>query len=556
MTVDRVVYAVLHVDPEVVRGMDAAVADRPDACSVLLRRPTMTGEVSTLATLATGVGPLRHGVHTRLVPAEGRTEGLGEAMKAADLRPRTSRDTAAPFIWNRLADRGITTAAIGWPLVEAQDDDRVMELGMSNLLRIAAENETMPGDAALGAIRGGIESRPDLRCICLHAWLREGVPDTESADSDDDGDDLATEDETADEGGPVRLDDEQKVAVVLSWIEAVAKVSEATHVLAVLLGPRIGRHLLIGPRAAGVDVAFGMPQAGVPTVLALLGEPTAADLPGRSILSEGEGDDEARPSKAWSIEGGPLSPPDFTEAIARVRRGEAPPLLEQVVRRHLSETFWVGLSEGDGTTALDAARVLVELGGDPINRIRLILALMATGGRAEAIAEVQRLGEEHPDSPLSRLARTLAPVGLSDEEVGVILDETPFDELPGPLARGIWGRAAARIGRDDDALDALWRLIAGGYALNHDRLGFATLAVKRNQGQDAQRAVLATRGMTGLATGPEGRPRTGVALLRAQALSRAGRTPAAVALLEQFLEHHPLEEQAAVMLKKLRGNED
>ena len=99
---------------------------------------------------------------------------------------------------------------------------------------------------------------------------------------------------------------------------------------------------------------------------------------------------------------------------------------------------------------------------------------------------------------------------------------------------------------------ALWRLVIAGYAMNQDRLSFARLAVDRNQEQDAQRAVLATRGMTGLASGREGRPRVGVALLRAKALSLSGRQPAAIRLLEQFVEHHPLEEQAVNALDGLR----
>ena len=146
----------------------------------------------------------------------------------------------------------------------------------------------------------------------------------------------------------------------------------------------------------------------------------------------------------------------------------------------------------------------------------------------------------------------MAPMGASDQEVGEILDRLPAESLPGPLARGVRARAAARIGSDDEALEGLWRLITSGYALNHDRLSLATLAVKRNEGPDAQRAVLAMRGMSGLGTGPDGLPRSGVVLLRAKALELTGRHAAAIALLQNFNERHPLEEQVAVVLKRLR----
>ena len=62
------------------------------------------------------------------------------------------------------------------------------------------------------------------------------------------------------------------------------------------------------------------------------------------------------------------------------------------------------------------------------------------------------------------------------------------------------------------------------------------------------------RGMSGLNTGPDGRPRTGVILLRAKALDLAGRREQAIAVLEDFVARFPLEEQVVEMVKALKSN--
>lgn len=557
MTTERVVFAVLHVDGDAARGLPSAIADRQDVGAAMLRRPTIANDISTIASLVTGARPSRHGAFTRLIPAEGRTEGQpesrGPAMVEADLRPRSSRDLGAPVVWNRLASRGIVSAAIGWPFVEMQDDDHVLELGMNSLMSIASENEVTAAEAMLGAIRGGIESRPELACLCLYGWFREGAAeDSSDEDSDADADADADADGGDEDERPAGVTGEQKAAVIVSWLDAVRTVSEATQMVVVMVAPRIGRFLVFGPHAASVADGWGQMAAAVPTVLAMLGEPPATDLPGQPLF---EDDADHGPSAGgWAIEGGTLTPPDFAPAIARVTAGEGGDLLRSVVVRHLTQALWIGISDGDAAAAVDAGRRLIEIDPSPPNHLRLILAHLAAGQVAEAVKQVDHLKASHPDSVVTDIATTLQPLRATDDEVGAVLDRHPFASLPGPLVRGVWARAAARIGRRDEALDGLWRLIIGGYALNHDRLAFATLAVERNEDQDAARAALATRGMTGLGVGAAGRPRTGVALLRARALDLSGRRPAAVALLERFVERHPLEEQAVVMLKKLREN--
>jgi hypothetical protein len=371
------------------------------------------------------------------------------------------------------------------------------------------------------------------------------VENDAEADASDEGDDAVGERKATPSA-------EEMAAGILGWLDAVRHLTGADHALVAMLGPRIGRYLLIGPRAAGLDTSFAMMPAAVPTVLDLLGEPAASDLPGQSLLAGGDSDDVTPARPSWSIEGGETRTVDFAPSIARVLAGEGGPLLEQVVRRHLTQSHWAAISEGNGEAAVGAATSLVEMEPDAQNLFRLLLAQLTADRSPDAVLTAHRLRAEHPDSPLADLVMVMPPMGTPDQEIDRILDRLPAESLPGPLARGVRSRAAARLGRDDEALEGLWRLITSGYALNHDRLSFASLAVKRNEGLDAQRAVLAMRGMSGFGRGPDGRPRSGVVLLRAKALELTGRHAAAIALLENFIEQHPLEEQVVVALKRLR----
>lgn len=560
MSTDRVAFVVLQVDGDVARAMGAMAAERDGVGVAQVRRPTVTNDPATLGTLVTGVNPLRHGAFTRQVPALGATQGSSPAMVEADLRTRNSRDFGAPTIWNRLSSRGVRTAVVGWPYDETRDDEQVHELGMRSVMGFARQNELTGPQAMLGAVKAMVEAEPEIGCVCVHGWYRDRGGADRSDEDATEGD--TVEDDTAD-ADENDLGDEEKTPDdvargkgerVFGWFEALQEVSSSTHLLAILVAPRIARLILLGPRADGLDGSLPTLNSAVPTVLSLLGQPPAGDLPGRSIVeSDGaEASDSGPSGSTWSIEGGETRPPDFDPSIARVLAGEGGDLLRQTVVRHLVQRHWIGLSQGKPSESIDAARRLVELNDSSVNRLRLVLSMIGTQESGQVSEEIAKLRERHPDSTITHLVSTLPVMRPSEEEVSAVLDRVPYEGLKGWLPRGVWARAAARAGRKDEAMMALWRLIIAGYAMNQDRVTFAKLAVERNQEHDAQRAVLATRGMNGLAAGREGRPRVGVALLRAKALTLAGRQPAAIRILEQFVKHHPLEEQAVKALEGLQ----
>ncbi len=565
MSTDRVAYVVLHVDGDVARAMSAVVKEHEMVGMGQLRRPTLTNQPSNLATLATGARPLRHGAFTRLVPAEGDSKSSNKAMVEAGLRFRTSRDFGAPTIWNRLASRGVSSAVVGWPYAETKDDDLIREVSLGSLMALAKKEGISVPEATLGVIRGAVETRPEIGCICVHAWFRRGSSEEDVVEEDaeeestqaltiDDDSEFEEGDEAEDEKA-VDAATREKVDEILGWLDAVGRQSSAKHLLAVLVAPRIGRYVLFGPHGTAIDgQLLGAPLAA-PIVLALLGQSPASDLVKQSII-KGEAEADGSGASGWSIEGGVLSPPDFDPSIQRVIDGEGGPLLRRNIVQYLTQRNWIGISDGDPAVAVEAGRRLLEIDDSAATRFSLVLAIAASGDATEAVKEIERLGEAHPDSVLVDLVNTLPALQRSDEEIAEVLDRIPLEKVPTALGKGVWARAAARIGRDADAMTGLWRLIMSGYALNSDRITFARLAVKRNEGVDASRAALATRGMTGLVSNKDGRPRTGVALLRAKALTLAGRRPAAIRVLEQFTRHHPLEEQAVKMLEAIRRDAD
>ena len=86
-----------------------------------------------------------------------------------------------------------------------------------------------------------------------------------------------------------------------------------------------------------------------------------------------------------------------------------------------------------------------------------------------------------------------------------------------------------------------------------DRIQFARLAMARQQPGDARRAALVLRSLgTNPGTGPQGKPRSDLMVLRARALAASGAPKAAVSVLKGFLEKFPMEPKATAALDEIR----
>ena len=162
---NRVLFVVTSVDLDQLQQVKALVEQRDDLRSLPIRRPSIYDPTTTVATAMTGVDPFRHEVHTLLVPRPEAGADEAEPPETSDAGPsrlqfRTSRMAGAPFIWNRLASRGISSLVVNLPLTPAQDDDRVAEVPTAVVNRVMTQRGIEPLETILGILRGGIDQRP------------------------------------------------------------------------------------------------------------------------------------------------------------------------------------------------------------------------------------------------------------------------------------------------------------------------------------------------------------------------------------------------------------
>ena len=172
----------------------------------------------------------------------------------------------------------------------------------------------------------------------------------------------------------------------------------------------------------------------------------------------------------------------------------------------------------------------------------------------EELAEVVgRIRADHADAPETRLLALVPGTNAEDAEIDAVLDEVPFKQVPIMLVRVLWSRQAMRRGRNEEAMAASWWLISAGLAATQARVQFARLAMARQQPGDAKRAAMVLRSLgTNPGTGPQGKPRSDLMVLRARALAASGAPKAAVSVLEGFLRKFPMEPKATAALEELR----
>jgi Flp pilus assembly protein TadD len=219
-----------------------------------------------------------------------------------------------------------------------------------------------------------------------------------------------------------------------------------------------------------------------PTVLALLGLPAAADMPGRILLEGLDGVDDIPRIPSWEREDGEcgMHPPGM-----RVDPEEARAVLRQLVD--------LGYVDPPGEDDEKTRRDTVDC-----NRMQLAQSLASWRDFAGAIAELDRLEGESRSSDATRILRAHCLLGLRR------LDEAER-ELASVAAGGRTTESTALLrasilmafGRHADAVDALRALVGGGSpacarADALSMLGRALLALGRGEeAEESLRAALA-----------------------------------------------------------------
>ena len=106
----KVAHVVIRLETEALSAIPAALEERSETKMVTIMRQATLTWPCLCATTFTGTSPLRHDVHTLMVPRTDRSED------ESPLRFRSSLDSGAPFLWDRVAARGRKSLVINLPL--------------------------------------------------------------------------------------------------------------------------------------------------------------------------------------------------------------------------------------------------------------------------------------------------------------------------------------------------------------------------------------------------------------------------------------------------------
>jgi hypothetical protein len=560
--VHRTLVAIVQLGFDEMRGIDPLIKDLDDTSACNLLRTTTAGWITNLASLITGAPATRHQIHTALVPDDSEEGADYEEGNSSGLQFRTSRMTGAPFVWNRLASRGIHSLAVNFPFRPANDDELVGEIPINFIAYQAHQKQVPHQDALIAFVRGTVAKNPGIQCVFATASFTSGKEDKgpdETNGNADLEDDLGSEveepdsvDEESTTDGPA-AGESAAARKVIDFLSRLRVGAGADQMIAFLLGPRAGRIVLAGPRFDEMKRTPSMMNTLVPTLLDLFGEEPTADVAGSSLISRDPWQSRAA-GASWSVDGGDCLEVDWSGLIRKALDGEASDAEMTVVRTHLKASVDCSLIGGQGEIALRDMRILNDLVAKPYSILRLAFILNAVGRPEDSKAEIQRLLDDHPDTQESRIAPLIGCWKLDPEVTKEILERHPHRSLKSHIQVGIWAKAAVRAGLADEAIDAIWSLIMVGRSLPYDRQLFAKLSMQRRASGDARRATIALRGLGNSSARNGGRDsKPDLLMLRAEALAESGSQPLAVQILESYLLNSPGHGKVSTLLERIRA---
>ena len=539
---NRVSMVIAMLDGPAVKALHGPLDDLPSSRRVILRRPARPRYVSSLGNIGTGNIPHRHGIHTMLIPLKDGEDAAGAGSTAdAGLRLRTFRDSGVPFFWDRLASRGVPTAALGFPVARIQGESTLIERPFSAIYG----DDGSRSETLLAAFESLAKSDPDLRCVV--GWL----PNPGNRRSDD------TDAEGMDDPESVEPDDPAiaEAGDFVRFISSFRDRFEADHHVWVIMGPRYGHVVVQGPRAKDVH-AESMQEIDVaPTVLDLLGEDLTGFIKGASILDADRNESDDGPStSSWEVEDLPVVPADMDPLVDSVIDGDPNPTRRRVATTHLRSVFWYSLSHNYLKDAAKSADAIVRIVANDVHLFwsALVSSLMRADDRRDEA--VRRLRDEFPDSNLTKIVPALPGMNTGMETLTSVLNAVPPKTLV-PVAQGLWGRAAIEAGMAESGSEILESLYRSGFALRIDCVALADFYVGRNADGDMKNALQVLATLPNAWVVGDGRVDVAVLQLRAIAYSRIGRTDEAIRILERFLASYPMERKASDLLNQLRSSD-
>lgn len=576
----RIVLAVVHAPDAALQAIASGevedlAADPAWRVARPLRFVPRLGPASIAASIATGVPPSLHGVLTAW------------SIDEATLAPRSRRagDADRPWIWTRWAGAGRRAIVAGLPGIADPRDAGVPVATHAATLRPLeylartlggpprpAEADAAPPVAPAESARavaesiaavlprtplgGDVVARSALSArIALAAAA--GLESAAAGDASPAGPTLwvvgasaLVETAERDAAPEARADDPRAsaalgVAAVRAAVAELARsVGEQGILLAAVHGESVGRLVTVG---LSIDAAGVAAVDLVPTLLEAAGLDVPADLPGRVLVPR-----RREGPRSWAVA---AARPDAGSAarpaagvLARralaARQGaersaedDSAPTIEGVLARHFEAEWTIAFEQADWPAAASTAESLVELRGHEVDLWRLAFAAERSGDRPSLARAADLLRSTRPDGTATRLLPLLDPSPPSRE----LLESLDLDAIRVATQRSVVGRAAARIGLEDLAVQALSSLVAAGVGLPADRIVLAGILLRRG---DGAKALLALGGL-GDGTAPR------IRLLRARCLAAADRRAEAVELLDRHLAEQPLDGEARTLRERI-----
>ncbi len=541
---DRVALVIVTTDGRTIQSLGTRLADLGGYRSILLRRPSRQRSVVSIANIGTGNVVHQHHVHTSLVPLDHEVVASASSpMRAAGLGPRTFRDSGVPFFWDRLASRGVSSVTLGFPFAVIGEDSPLVEYPFPAIYR-GARDKSKRMLAAFEKLDGLV---PDYRFAA--GWLP--IRSAMNPSDDDDPIDVEDQDDATSDGADDELDR------VLHFVSEFKERIGVDHHVVVLHGPRYGYLLVSGPRSGEVKAESVVEMDVAPTVLDLLGEEMSSFIRGRSALVSPSSNESAMSgATTWEIDDVPVVSKDMQRLVDEIDGSDDHPLRVKVATTYLQSRFWSSISDGLMEDALVAAREMARIAPSGIHLFWLAFTSATVQDVEQRNKAIASLRSEYPDAIATRLIPLLPGMETDEETLRAVLDDVDPSSDLSPILRGLWGRAAIRLGMLDRGIETLQALFKAGYAIRIDRVMLAEGYGKRNAEGDPKLVLQSLSTLPGVSRTRAGEFNPRILLLRSLALSRIGKTDEAVAKLEQFLENHPLEPRATRMLAELRGPAD
>ena len=495
----RVRLLLLLIPEPLLRSIDITTMTDPECphASIPIGMHANYPVLARIASIGTGVSPLKHGVHTRM-----RYDASN-----GTLAPRRSEDTGAPWVWDLVRRHGRSATTIDWPLINNPDGEHCLSVLGPNPAGEALQSEDL-----VPTIERHLDV--DLLTVAMNLHLRV-------------------------DGAAQGIDPETARDAVETLIERLRPEADEDHLL-VYISTRTFDHLLCFGRRADAVTKKSASQSDVPaTVLDLLELDRTADIPGRSVLEAFDDEQELWHWPALNESDGTADP--IEAAIESVLGGDRTATTHVV---NWLTSAWICNARYRGITSVELryAQLLHDLRGDAQDMFRLASSADLVDDRKTFEAVHEALQREHTGTVQELLVGTMTAAEPTIEQLRATVESLdPATMLPAQVR--VWCDAAIRAGLHERAVEQLEPLVRHGQSLPKDRLTLADHYMKHDAPGKALRAL----GLIG--TNPALQPQ--LAVHRARILIACDLVDAAKRLLEAVLESSPMDPGARPLLDTL-----